>query len=237
MSNVVSPDLNRGERIGLDEAILCDSKSDADLVHILDRAIEGDHSLLLTRLSEVSFGRFPVNIRKKIDYDPVSKTGFLGPLRALSDTALVAIVTAGTSDNPVAREASRTLRHAGEPSVSFDDLGVAGLWRILEKESKLHTYPVVIVVAGMDGALFSVIGGLVPSTIIAVPTSVGYGAARRGEGRERRRAEGRPHGVRGATSLGRKQSVRSSWSTVGRSAGCTTGVNSRCEQRGVNREV
>lgn len=181
MSNVVSPDLNRGERIGLDEAILCDSKSDADLVHILDGAIEGDHSLLLTRLSEVSFGRFPVNIRKKIDYDPVSKTGFLGPLRALSDTALVAIVTAGTSDNPVAREASRTLRHAGEPSVSFDDLGVAGLWRILEKESKLRTYPVVIVVAGMDGALFSVIGGLVPSTIIAVPTSVGYGAARRGE--------------------------------------------------------
>jgi NCAIR mutase (PurE)-related protein len=81
----------------------------------------------------------------------------------------------------VAREASRTLRHAGEASVSFDDLGVAGLWRILEKESELRTYPVVIVVAGMDGALFGVIGGLVPGTIIAVPTSVGYGAARHGE--------------------------------------------------------
>ena len=181
MSNVVTPDLNRGERIGLDEAILCDSKSNADLVHILDGAIEDDHSLLLTRLSEESLERFPVNIREKIDYDPDSKTGFLGPLRALSDTALVAIVTAGTSDNHVAREASRTLRHAGEASVSFDDLGVAGLWRILEKESELRTYPVVIVVAGMDGALFGVIGGLVPGTIIAVPTSVGYGAARHGE--------------------------------------------------------
>ena len=62
MSNVVTPDLNRGERIGLDEAILCDSKSNADLVHILDGAIEDDHSLLLTRLSEVSLERFPVNM-------------------------------------------------------------------------------------------------------------------------------------------------------------------------------
>ena len=181
MTNVVTPDLNRGDRIGIDEAVLCDSKSDADLIYILKGAIEGNHSLLLTRLFETSFDKLPIDIKKNIDYDAVSATGFFGPLKELRESSLVAIVTAGTSDNCVAREASRTLRHAGEPSTSFDDLGVAGLWRILEKEPDLRTYPVVIVAAGMDGALFGVVGGLVPGTIIAVPTSAGYGAARNGE--------------------------------------------------------
>ena len=181
MTNVVTPDLDRGKRIGLDEAILCDSKSGADLAHILKGAVEEDHPLLLTRLSCESFEGLPENIKKNVDYDSESRTGFLGRVRTLNDNTLVAIVTAGTSDNSVAREAARTLRHAGEQSVSLDDLGVAGLWRILAKESELRTYPVVIVVAGMDGALFGVIGGLLPGTIIAVPTSVGYGAARDGE--------------------------------------------------------
>ena len=181
MTNVVTPDLDRGKRTGLDEAILCDSKSGADLAYILKGAVEEDHPLLLTRLSGESFEGLPENIKKNVDYDSESRTGFLGRVRTLNDNTLVAIVTAGTSDNSVAREAARTLRHAGEPSVSFDDLGVAGLWRILAKESELRTYPVVIVVAGMDGALFGVIGGLLPGTIIAVPTSVGYGAARDGE--------------------------------------------------------
>jgi len=181
MTNVVTPDLNRSDRIGLDEAVLCDSKSDADLVYILNGAIEGNHSLLLTRLLETSFDKLPIDIKENIDYDSASRTGFLGPLKKVRERPLVAIVTAGTSDNCVAREASRTLRHAGEPSTNFDDLGVAGLWRILEKESDLRTYPVVIVAAGMDGALFGVVGGLIPGTIIAVPTSAGYGAARNGE--------------------------------------------------------
>ena len=123
MTNVVTPDLNRSDRIGLDEAVLCDSKSDADLVYILNGAIEGNHSLLLTRLLETSFDKLPIDIKENIDYDSASRTGFLGPLKKVRERPLVAIVTAGTSDNCVAREASRTLRHAGEPSTNFNDLG------------------------------------------------------------------------------------------------------------------
>jgi NCAIR mutase (PurE)-related protein len=91
-------------------------------------------------------------------------------------TARVAIVTAGTSDMAVAAEAMRTLAFAGEASERHVDLGVAGLWRILERREHLATFPIIIVIAGMEGSLFSVLGGLVGSVVIAVPTAVGYGA-------------------------------------------------------------
>ena len=77
----------------------------------------------------------------------------------------------------VAREAARTLRHAGHGCIEIHDIGVAGLWRLLDRVDELKTYPVVIVAAGMDAALPSVLGGLVPGAIIAVPTSAGYGVA------------------------------------------------------------
>ena len=93
----------------------------------------------------------------------------------------VAVVTAGTSDLPVAREAIRTLAFYGVAAREIADVGVAGLWRILRHEEELRRYPVVIVVAGMEGALFSVVAGLVGGVVIAVPTSTGYGAARQGE--------------------------------------------------------
>jgi NCAIR mutase (PurE)-related protein len=93
----------------------------------------------------------------------------------------VAVVTAGTSDLPVAHEALRTLAFYGLPARAIADVGVAGLWRLLRHEDELRRYPAVIVVAGMEGALFSVVGGLVRGVVIAVPTSTGYGAARGGE--------------------------------------------------------
>ena len=180
MSNVYTPDLNRGERIGLEEAIFCEGKSSKDLLTILSDYHGNNTSCLLTRLSVSKFESLPKQIKEAINFDPFSKTGFFGKVRKTKKDKLVAIVTAGTSDIGVAREAARTLRHAGEDSIEYDDLGVAGLWRILEKEKELQRYPVVIVVAGMDGALFGVVGGLVASPVIAVPTSVGYGAANHG---------------------------------------------------------
>ena len=93
----------------------------------------------------------------------------------------IAVICAGTSDMPAVLEAKYTLLSYKENCDIFPDLGVAGLWRILEKEKELQRYPVVIVVAGMDGALFGVVGGLVASSVIAVPTSVGYGAANHGQ--------------------------------------------------------
>ena len=82
---------------------------------------------------------------------------------------------------PIVAEAQRTLAFHGTPSKSFVDVGVAGLWRLLNVRDELAQFPVVIAVAGMEGALFSVLGGLIPSLIIAVPSSVGYGMAREGE--------------------------------------------------------
>ncbi len=92
----------------------------------------------------------------------------------------VAIVAAGTSDARVAREAQRTLRHAGVDAEAIADVGVAGLWRLMARIEEIRRFPIVIAVAGMDAALASVLGGLAPGALIAVPTSVGYGAAEGG---------------------------------------------------------
>jgi pyridinium-3,5-biscarboxylic acid mononucleotide synthase len=89
----------------------------------------------------------------------------------------VAIVCGGTSDLPVAGEARRTLAFAGETTTLISDVGVAGLWRLMERLDEIRRHRVVIAVAGMEGALFSVLAGLVPCAVIAVPTSVGYGVA------------------------------------------------------------
>ena len=116
----------------------------------------------------------------QLEYDSLSRTAFLGqPHRALL-TAPVAIVMAGTSDLPAGREAARTLAFAGQPYREYTDVGVAGLWRLLERIEDIQSSPVVIVAAGMDAALVSVVGGLVSSAVIALPTSVGYGVAKGG---------------------------------------------------------
>jgi NCAIR mutase (PurE)-related protein len=115
-----------------------------------------------------------------MDFDEISRTAIIGRHPNSTGEARVAIVSAGSSDLPVVREASRTLEFHGQPSDIVVDVGVAGLWRILERQDQLHKYPAVIVVAGMDGALFSVVGGLVAGVVIAVPTATGYGTAHAG---------------------------------------------------------
>ncbi|MPT24476.1 MAG: nickel pincer cofactor biosynthesis protein LarB, partial [Starkeya sp.] len=98
---------------------------------------------------------------------------------ALSE-ARIAVVAAGTSDLPVAREVVRTLAFNGQGARLVADVGVAGLWRLMERIEEIRACRVVIAVAGMEGALFSVLGGLVAAPVIAVPTSVGYGVAEGG---------------------------------------------------------
>ena len=115
-----------------------------------------------------------------LDFDPVSRTAILGQPHRPLDTPPVAIVMAGTSDLPVGREAARTLAFAGQACREYTDIGVAGLWRLLERIEEIRASPVVIVAAGMDAALVSVVGGLVSGAVIALPTSVGYGVARGG---------------------------------------------------------
>ncbi len=170
-------DLERGARIGFGEAIYCAGKSAAQVAAILES--DPGRALLLTRLEPAKYDALPGTVRIRLDWDPVSHTAWQGDLAPLVEATgpRVAIVTAGTSDVPVAREAARTLRFSGHSSTEIVDVGVAGLWRLLDRVAELRRYQVVIVVAGMDAALPSVIGGLVPGVVIAVPTSVGYGVA------------------------------------------------------------
>jgi NCAIR mutase (PurE)-related protein len=172
-------DLERRERLGFDEAILCAGKSSQHLTAILEQVGEG--SLLLTRLGADALDSLPPELAARIDYEPLSRTGFFGAVAAPAGAADIAIVTAGTSDVRVSREAARTLAYYGVPSLEISDVGVAGLWRLMERIDEIKRHRIVIAVAGLDAALPSVIGGLVPGLVIAVPTSTGYGAARGGE--------------------------------------------------------
>lgn len=177
MTKDIRFDYQREARTGLPEAVLCSGKTAQQLRELLAEASELRKPLLLTRLDAAVRAELPFDL----DYDPLSRTAWLGPHREVGGPSRIAIVTAGTSDLAVAREASRTLRFFGLASNEFADVGVAGLWRLLERVDTLRRYPLVIAVAGMEGAIFSVLAGLVPSTLIAVPTSIGYGMARNGE--------------------------------------------------------
>lgn len=170
-------DLSRQDRIGLAEAIFCAGKTDEQLKAICTQ-LAPDASMLFTRLTAAQFANFPEP--EKFSYDPISETAWVNPARMKSDTQ-VAIITGGSSDVGVSREAARTLAYYGQPVTLIDDVGVAGLWRLLERIEEIKQHKIVIAVAGMDAALPTVLGGLVPSSIIAVPTSVGYGMTNAGE--------------------------------------------------------
>jgi NCAIR mutase (PurE)-related protein len=176
----VTFDFGRRERIGISEAVFCAGKSVAQVDHIIELSESRKAPLLLTRLAPRAFRRLSDRHRDRIDYDAVSRTGILGPVPAPGAPAEVAVVSAGTSDAGVVLEAARTLAFHGTAADVIMDVGVAGLWRVMERRAELERYRAIIVVAGMDGALFSVIGGLVPGFVIAVPTATGYGTARRG---------------------------------------------------------
>ncbi|WP_267553699.1 nickel pincer cofactor biosynthesis protein LarB [Rhizobium rhizogenes] len=173
-------DFGRSARIGLDEAVFSEGKSVGQIASILADARERKVGLLLTRLDAGKFSSLPAELAADIDYCPLSRTAFFGPMRPVVVTGKVAIVAAGTSDAGVAREAARTLRHAGVEASLTTDVGVAGLWRLMDRIEEIRRHPIVIAVAGMDAALASVLGGLVPGVLIAVPTSVGYGASESG---------------------------------------------------------
>jgi pyridinium-3,5-biscarboxylic acid mononucleotide synthase len=170
-------DTRRHQRLRLSEAVFCAGKSSAQIAAIIDHVAARGLSLLLTRLDEARWADLPPRQRDALDYDPVSRTAIWGQPHPCGPETNVAIVTAGTSDVPVAREAARTLRFEGFGSEEIVDVGVAGLWRLLRRVEELQRFPVVIVAAGMDAALPSVVGGLVGGLVIAVPTSVGYGVA------------------------------------------------------------
>ncbi|HKG94309.1 MAG TPA: nickel pincer cofactor biosynthesis protein LarB [Gemmatimonadaceae bacterium] len=170
-------DHHRALRQGFPEVIYGEGKTPAQVVAIAGRIAERAGGFLATRTSDETraalLARFPA-----CETNEVARTAFLPPIEPVAaGRGTVAVVTAGTSDLPVAEEAAETLRAYGSRSTRITDVGVAGIHRILARREELLSAAAVIVVAGMDGALASVVGGLVRAPVIAVPTSVGYGAS------------------------------------------------------------
>lgn len=137
------------------------------------------HPVLFTRLSPEVFAQVPQTVRELYDYHPLSRTAF-GEKLSSGGHGRVAVVSAGTADGFVTWEAARTLTYLGIRHKVFEDCGVAGLWRLAERVEEINSFDAVIVVAGLDAALVSVMGGLTPKPIFGVPTSIGYGAAHGG---------------------------------------------------------
>ena len=174
-------DYARLARVGMPEAVLCLGKTTSQLRAIVSELIDRpDNPVLFTRMTESHYQAAREIAGESLDYDAESATAVLhGYLPARDGT--VAVVTAGTSDIPVAAEACRTLEFLGVKATCIVDVGVAGLWRLMERVDEFSACDVVIVVAGMDAALASVVGGLTSQPVIAVPTSTGYGAAANGD--------------------------------------------------------
>ena len=173
-------DMERGERTGIPEVVFALGKSTRQIADIAQAAIDAQSRMLITRLSAESADV----LRRHGDlfrYDPASVTAEIGLQLQVEGPPRVAVVAAGTSDLPVAREAERSLAFFGEAALLVADVGVAGLWRLMERIDEIRGCRVVIAVAGMEGALFSVLAGLVRAPVIAVPTSVGYGVAEGGK--------------------------------------------------------
>lgn len=176
----------RRQRIGLDEAIYCQGKSPAQTNSILATSIRNRTPRLLTRLDSKAFEALDADHRARLDYDPVSRTAILAfdpgsdaavGIAAASERVRVTVASAGTSDIPAAKEAVRTLSYYKEAVQEIHDIGVAGLWRLLDRLDDIRSTPVVIAAAGMEASLPSVLGGQVPGLVIALPTSNGYGVS------------------------------------------------------------
>jgi NCAIR mutase (PurE)-related protein len=176
----LTPDISRQQRLGFDETVFCASKTPDQINRLLQAALEADKSLLLTRLDAGKFTALSGELSEHLDYDDVSHTAILGGVTVREDTPRVAIVSGGSSDVRVAREAARTLYYYGVGVCEIYDVGVAGLWRLLERIDELRDMSIVITVAGMEGTLPSVVAGLVPGLVIAVPVATGYGVAANG---------------------------------------------------------
>jgi hypothetical protein len=172
-------DIHRSLRKGSAEVIFCEHKSPEQVVSIFERMKQGQVNVMGTRVSVEMANQIQSRL-PDVHYDPVSRiiTLFNGRTSPCGDEDhYVAIVTAGTADIPVAEEAAQTLEFLSQKVSRVYDVGVAGLHRLLDQKDTLIYADVVISVAGMDGALTSVIAGLIASPVIGVPTSVGYGSS------------------------------------------------------------
>lgn len=169
-------DFHRSLRQGVNEVIFGEGKTPEQIKGIINTMKSGGCSrILITRLSEEKAGI--ISEDTDIIYNPAARTAVTGDFPEPDGTGTVLVMTAGTSDIPVAEEAAVTAEFLGNRVERIYDVGVAGIHRLLSHTDKIMKASVIIAIAGMEGALASVVGGLADCPVIAVPTSVGYGAS------------------------------------------------------------
>ena len=168
-------DLDRKRRRGFPEVIYCQNKTIEQITKISREIVKSGGPLLLTRLEHKPY-RAIKKVFPKLKYEAAARMAFFAGHPVPLKKGLVLVVTAGTSDIPVAEEAAVTLKLMGNPVKQLYDVGVAGVHRLLDKKKILNEAAVIIEVAGMEGALASIVSGLVACPVIAVPTSCGYGS-------------------------------------------------------------
>lgn len=172
-------DHHRTIRCGFPEVILCQGKTCEQAATIFDKLAAVGGNVLATRATPDQYAAIR-QVRPAAEYHEIARCVTLRQKEAKACTGTVAMVTAGTSDLPVIEEARITCEIMDQRTQRFYDVGVAGIHRLLAHSKALQDARVVVVAAGMEGALASVVGGLVEAPVIAVPTSVGYGASFQG---------------------------------------------------------
>lgn len=177
MNDVAELDLDRYRRRGYPEAVYCEGKSPEQLITIANQISEHPEITTLFTRADAPRAAAILSVLPDAHYDEVARLLVWPPAVPESSGELVVVACAGTSDLPVAREALLTARHLGRRAELVADIGIAGIHRTLSKVDLLRSAGAIVVVAGMDGALPGVIAGLVSVPVVAVPTSVGYGAS------------------------------------------------------------
>lgn len=171
-------DTHRTIRCGFPEVIFCAGKTPAQVLKIADKIVESGQNLLATRANKEMY----MHVAKKhktAKFNETAKTIVIQKSRKKKKGQIL-IITAGTSDLPVAEEAKETAEIMGNNVKILCDVGVAGIHRLLKNKKDISKARVIIVIAGMEGALASVVGGMVDRPVIGVPTSIGYGASFKG---------------------------------------------------------
>ena len=170
-------DLDRESRTGAPEVVFGSGKTAEQVMEIVEVLLEKNVNTLVTRLDEEKYSALSASLPEYATYTPNSQLLRIKVKEIELTKSFVAVVSAGTSDHNIAEEAALTAEFFGSETVQISDVGVAGLHRLLARIDEIRKAKVIVVVAGMEGALPSVVGGLVKSPVIAVPTSVGYGAS------------------------------------------------------------
>ena len=170
-------DHHRSLRNGFAEVVYGKGKTAGQLVAIIQALYKAKSDILVTKLEHNVYEIIQQELPPECIYDNISLTLVLSKKQNKNKIGRIIIVSAGTADMPIAEEARITSEFFGSKTEKLFDVGVAGIHRLLDKINVLREARVIIVIAGMDGALASVVGGLVSSPVIAVPTSIGYGAS------------------------------------------------------------